>query len=207
MSNHTSQNSSSEKGRQGWDNPAAKLRDPTGNVGRANQASAAARNQLVELHQNVPRVPRGKRLAANRRKSSSQNANNISSLPPLRRSEFIREVQELATEVPLGQAMDEQNAVARTIENQRAGESGIQSLALLNWGRANPRVRARIARLIGLSGAVTDPDFMEGAEKLADYFARQALGIPEHEDPSSCHSAGDEDQDLATGDLFEGSWR
>jgi hypothetical protein len=148
---------------------------------------------LAEVH--------GKRIGATSRKSSSPNAKRTSVLPPLTRTEFIRQTQEILCEFPSTQAAEEQDATPRAVESQRNGESGISSLRLINWARRNARVRAHVARLIGLSESITDPDFMQGASLVADYFARMH-GMAE------CEQLSGDDMEKTeapvNGDLFGG---
>lgn len=66
-----------------------------------------------------------------------------------------------------------QGATTRAVEAQRNGDSTMSLRAAVNACRANPRARAMFARLIGIPGQCSDPDFMEGLEKVVDYFLRQ----------------------------------
>lgn len=105
-------------------------------------------------------------------KSSSLLANQTS-LPPLTTAELNRETQCIVLQFHTEQASDEQGAGIRAIELQKNGESGISTKGLINWARRNARVRAEVARLIGLTGRVTDPDFMEGMAKVAASIIRE----------------------------------
>lgn len=175
-----SQNAFLEKGR--LQDAGASSGQTRGVAPREQEWSPADGIQSSKLHGTLPHisagslpsVPRGKRSAWNSRKSSSQKAKSTS-LPPLTRSEMIRATQEMICDTGIADAIEQQSATPRAVESQRNGDSSISTLNLINWGRRNPRVRAHIARLIGLpDGVVTDPDFMEGAQLVADYFARQA---------------------------------
>lgn len=204
MNHPTFHNPSSEKGRQDF-RPAAKS-DPDGQLtGRAHQMRGSNGEQSTKFRTSDALVSRGSSRGTNVRKFGSPNP-NPTSLPPLSTRELNRETQCIVLQFPTDQVAEEQGACARAIENQKNGDSGISAKNLINWARRNSRVRAEVARLIGLSGAVTDPDFMEGAEGIAKYYVRQLMGdFPGHPGPLGCNSdAGDEDQDLVTGDLFGG---
>lgn len=120
----------------------------------------------------VPEQARGSFVGEGARKSSVGNAKETSLLP-LTNNELIRETQLIVLEVGSARAAEEQGSTPRAIESQRNGESAIQTVRLINWARRNVRVRAHVARLIGLTGAMTDPDFMEGISQVADFFTRQ----------------------------------
>lgn len=131
----------------------------------------------------VPEQARGTFVGPGLRKSSVEKAKDSSELPPITNNELIRETQLIVLEFGTERAAEEQGSTPRAIESQKNGESAIQTVRLINWARKNARVRAHVARLIGLTGAVTDPEFMEGAEMVADFVMRQrqAAAAAEHD--------------------------
>lgn len=130
------------------------------------------------------------------------------------RHDLIREVQAILLQFPIKEAAELQDTTTRAVESQRNGDSAISLLAAANMCRSNPRARAMFGKLFGFSGAHTDPDFMEGMEKLAQGYLRQqaamfGIALPECSadeaqtvGDSSLTGAG-EDKDVLTGDLFE----
>jgi len=135
----------------------------------------------------LPDRARGTFVGSDARKSSSQNTKETSE--PLSTPELTRECQLILLEFSTAQAAEEQGATPRAIESQRNGESGISTRSLINWARRNARVRAHVARLIGLTGPMTDPDFMEGLSQVAGYFTRQQDGSAEHDAATACDEA------------------
>ena len=142
------------------------------------------------------------------------NAKPTSTLPPLNTNQLKRETQRIVIQFPTKAVAEQQGGTERAVEDQRNGESCMSLRAAVNMCRANPRARAQFARLLGFSGAHTDPDFMEGMEKLAQGYLRQqaamfGIAVPESSADeardvgnSSLDCAGEE-VDCLTGDLFE----
>ncbi|HEX4302872.1 MAG TPA: hypothetical protein VHZ78_08760 [Rhizomicrobium sp.] len=133
---------------------------------------------------------RGTFVGLGARKSSVENAKETS-LPPITNNELIRETQLIVLEFGTERAAEEQGSTPRAIESQKNGESAIQTVRLINWARRNARVRAHVARLIGLTGPMTDPEFMEGMSQVADFFTRQqqASDCAEHHAGEACDDA------------------
>ena len=102
-----------------------------------------------------------------------KNPGNTSRLPQLGRNDLIREVQSIILQFPLKQVAEEQDATTKAVESQRSGDSAMSLLAAANFARSNVRARAMFMRLFGCSGRVTDPDFMEGVEKIAEFYWRE----------------------------------
>lgn len=131
-------------------------------------------------------------------------------LEPLGRNDLIRSWQAIILPFSLKRAAEEQDTTRQAVENQRNGDSAASLLAAINMARANPRVRAQLGALMGFRGCYTDPDFMEGMEKLAQGYVRQQFSsltfVPDASPhdvdaiATSLNSAGGID-DL-TGDLF-----
>lgn len=129
--------------------------------------------------------------------STGKLAQNSSdeALPKIGRQQLIREWQCAILPFPVKQSADEQDATDRAVESQRNGESACSLLAAVNQARANPRVRAALARLIGVPGHYGDPDFMEAWELFMACYARQQRRAEEGP-AEAC--------DQAMGDLFGG---
>lgn len=142
----------------------------------------------------VPEQARGTFVGQGLRKSSVEKAKDSSELPPITNNELIRETQLIVLEFGTERAAEEQGSTPRAIESQKNGESAIQTVRLINWARRNARVRAHVARLIGLTGPMTDPDFMEGMSQVADFFTRQqaVAAIAEHDVDEAVADAMDE---------------
>lgn len=129
--------------------------------------------------------------------STGENPNNSSdtALPKLGRQALIREWQCIILPFSIKQSAEEQDATDRAVESQRNGESAASLLAAVNQARANPRVRADLARLIGVPGHYGDPDFMEAWELFMACYSRQQKRAEEGP-AEAC--------DTAMGDLFGG---
>ena len=117
-------------------------------------------------------------------------------LPSLGRNELIREVQAIVLHFPIKQVAEEQDCTTKAVESQRSGDSAMSLLAAANMSRSNPRARAMFARLFGFTGHYTDPDFMEGMEKVFHAYLRQQHQVAEEGPAEAC--------DEAMGDLFGG---
>jgi hypothetical protein len=136
---------------------------------------------------------------------------NSSRLPRLGRNELIRETQSIVLQFPIKDMAEMQDATTKAVESQRNGDSAMSLLAAANCSRSNVRARAMFARLFGFTGHHTDPDFMEGLEKMALGYMRQqmaAMGMaPETCADDACavnnSEIASEDSDALTGDLFE----
>lgn len=100
---------------------------------------------------------------------------NTSVLPPLTTSQLVRETQDIVLRFPIKEMAEDQGATTRAVESQRNGESAMSLRAAVNMCRSNARARAMFARMIGIPGQCSDPDFMEGLEKVVDYYRRQQL--------------------------------
>lgn len=122
-----------------------------------------------------------------------KNPQPAAKLPPLSTAELIRETQAIVLHFPIKEMADQQGAATRTVESQRNGESAISFRGAVNMCRANPRARAMVARLIGIPGQCSDPDFMEGLEKIVEYYIGQM--------PNADNLAADCEE---TPDLFRG---
>lgn len=144
----------------------------------------------------LARGARGTLPGTDAQKSSSLLAKHAS-LEPMSTRQVNRATQCIVLQFSTEQAAEEQGSCLRAVEQQKNGESGISTVKLINWARRNARVRAEVAALIGLSGRVTDPEFMEGLTKVLDYICEQER----HDDAE--HHAG-EACDTAMLDLFGG---
>jgi hypothetical protein len=125
---------------------------------------------------NSLRAESGKTVpAGGARRVVGENANNSSSqpLPALGRNDLIREWQGIVLQFPLKQAAEEQDATRQAVEKQRNGDSAASLLAAVNQARANPRVRAAVARLIGMPSQWGNPDFMQALDHFMAYYASQ----------------------------------
>jgi hypothetical protein len=114
--------------------------------------------------------------------------------------EVIREVQGIVLQFPIKQIAAQAGSTPRAIENVRNGESAMSLRNFFNLCRANPRIRALAAPLMGLEE--TDPDFVQGMSLLINSLSRSRA--TESVSPDEDHSASDEN-DPVTGDLFGGS--
>lgn len=136
--------------------------------------------------------------------SSGVYPKNTSGLGPLGRNDLIRVVQAIVLQFPIKEAAEHQDATTKAVESQRNGDSAMSLLAAANMCRSNVRARALFAPLFGFTGCYTDPDFMEGMEKLALGYLRQQqtefTSPPASPSPRDASVTG-EDDDL-TGDLF-----
>lgn len=139
------------------------------------------------------------------------NQKNSSGLPKLGRNELIRVTQGIVLQFPIKEMAELQDSTTKAVESQRNGDSAMSLLAAANCSRGNARARAMFARLFGFTGHHTDPDFMEGLEKMALGYMRQqmaAMGMaPEMDANDECavtnSENASEDSDALTGDLFE----
>ena len=104
---------------------------------------------------------------------SSQEANNSSSLGPLRNDQLRNETQCIVLKYRTDATAFEQGTTSRAVEKQKNGESALSLLAVVNWCRANPRVRAEFMRLMGCSDGETDPDFHQALHLLINKFTRE----------------------------------
>jgi hypothetical protein len=94
-------------------------------------------------------------------------------LPALNTEQVIRHTQLIVLSIPIKKCAVQQGATTRAVESQRQGDSSMSLRAAVNLSRANPRAKAMFARMFGFSGPMTDPDFMEGIEQVADYYWRK----------------------------------
>lgn len=142
-----------------------------------------------------------------------KNPCNSSAPPKLGRNDLIKAVQAVLLQFPVKKVAEDQDTTTKAVECQRNGDSAMSLLACANMCRSNARARALLAPLFGFSGHYTDPDFMEGMEKMALGMLRQQfaqMGFPASEfggDDAHAMSSSDvtgEDRDDLTGDLFEG---
>lgn len=163
-----------------------------------SEQSTKFRTENVRSNGGTPaRAQHGTDAGPEARKTSSQFA-SLASLPPLSTRELNRETQCLVLRFPTAQVAEEQGACMRAVESQKNGESGISTVKLINWARRNAVVRAEVARLIGMTGRVTDPEFMQGLTKVLDYIVRQEDAVlAEHDARTAC--------DAAMSDLFGGN--
>lgn len=182
---------------------------PNHRVFSMSEQSTKFRNGNMRTeHGSLRRSGRGAISGKEARKSGADYP-SYTSLPPLSTRELNRETQYLTLQFPTAQVAEEQGSCLRTVEQQKNGESGISTIKLFNWARRNARVRAEVARLIGLTGRVTDPDFMEGLTKIFDCIVRDDELAHSDAPPSAAsHSPNDagtvagEEFDRLTGDLF-----
>lgn len=130
---------------------------------------------LGKIQSNVPVGTTGTFPASSDRSLLGKNANNSSdaTLPVMGRNDLIRAWQGIILQFPLKQAAEEQDATRQAVEMQRNGDSAVSFLGAVNQARANPRVRAEIARLIGIPGHYGDPDFMEAWDRFMEFYARK----------------------------------
>lgn len=121
------------------------------------------------------------------------NSSSGQPLKPLGRNDLIREWQCVVLQMPLKQAAEEQDATRQAVEKQRNGDSAASLLAAVNQGRANPVVRAALARLIGLPSQWGNPDFMQALDHFMAFYAAQQ---------QKAEDGPAEASDEAMGDLF-----
>jgi hypothetical protein len=117
----------------------------------------------------------------------------------LGRKQLIRETQKIMLQFPIKEAAELQDTTERAVESQRNGESAVSLLAVANMCQASAKARALFAPLFGFTGHYTDPDFMEGLEKVMAGYLRQQMG----QQPPA---VAEPEQDLPelTPDLFAG---
>lgn len=133
-----------------------------------------------------------------------KNPENTSDLPRLGRNDLLKAVQSIVLHFPIKKAAELQDNTTKAVEGQRAGGSAMELLAAANMCRSSAKARALFAPLFGFSGAYTDPDFMEGMERLAMSYLRQQLhGASEAPAMGVSSEDAGEDVDVLTGDLFE----
>lgn len=90
-----------------------------------------------------------------------------------------RETQLIVLQIPIKACAEAQQSTERAVESQRQGESAMSLRAAANLSRANSRARAGFARMFGFTGPCTDPDFMEGVDKIAEYYWRKQVQLME----------------------------
>lgn len=154
-------------------------------------------NPLGKTHQNLGVSWRLNLEGRSAGKLRGQKAPNSSELPPLTTPQVIRGVQSIVLQFPIKQIADEAGSTPRAVENVRNGECAMSLRNFFNLCRANPRVRALAAPLMGLEE--TDPDFVQGMSLLMNSLVRQR-GMPA---PTDDFAGGDEEP--AAGDLFGGT--
>lgn len=84
----------------------------------------------------------------------------------LGRRELIDETQRILLRFSIKESAELQDTTERAVEMQRNGDSAISLLAAANMCRGSAKARALFAPLFGFTGHYTDPDFMEGLEKV-----------------------------------------
>lgn len=171
--------------------PGAKVRASDGHPRQAHQAQGSA----LELEEKNPRTVVGSNggrfLERAAEKFVGRNTNKSFDevrLPALGRNDLIRAWQCTILRFPIKQCTAEQDATRQAVENQRNGDNAASLLAAVNQARANPRVRAELAKLIGIPGHYADPDFMEAWDNFMEFYARQHQ-IAEDGPAEACDSA------------------
>jgi len=95
------------------------------------------------------------------------------SLEPLDSNQVAKACQLIVLEIPMKACAEQQGSTIRAVQSQRQGGSAMTLRGAANLSRRNARAKAHFARLFGFTGPCTDPDFMEGIEKVADYYWRK----------------------------------
>lgn len=123
---------------------------------------------------------------------------------PLTTRELHREVQCVVLSFSTGEIVEDTQASPRAIETVRSGEGGMSLKTFVNLCRANVRVRAMVAPLLGY-GLESDPEVVHAISTLFNHLVRidspdtNAGGGP----PASGNSAHGVSPSFAVGDLFE----
>lgn len=182
-------------------------------LARRDDAHQMMTHQSGKLRSSFPQGPRETVSGPVPRKCSSEFAKD--STGALTTHQVIREVQIISLQFPTAQVAEEQGASPRAVENQRNGESALSLRNMINWCRANPRVRAQFIRLLGEQCLYsTDPDFMEGFVKVMTSLTRNSMSDADAEDVrggdiNGAYSPNSGDGSVASSsdavaDLFEG---
>lgn len=162
--------------------------------------------QSGESRTTLGSLTRGTLGGVNSPKSSSLFANKATDtpLPPLTTDGVIKETQRIILRFPVRQVAEEQGATQRAVENQRNGESAISLRNMINWCRANPRVRAEFMRLMGCDGE-TDPDFVQGISLLVNKLVRERTNEARWATPVTVDAEGATPESIDGDDLFGGT--
>ena len=119
----------------------------------------------------------GETFARRGRGSDVRGNPNHDALPKLRRHSLIKETQRIMLNFPIKEASLMQDTTERAVESQRNGESAISLLAVTNMcrepGPNGAKARALFAPLFGFGSHYSDPDFMEGLDRVMQGYLRQ----------------------------------